>query len=267
MQIFGDGRFIGKTKSLFKTGALSMSLSRYSDHDWADWHCHENVYFAFILQGGNIEKRQEVKECTSGTMLFYHKHEPHCNASYQAKTKIFHLEIRDEWFLANRFEIPGASKKWALHDTSSRMLCGKILQECFIQDSFSTLSLDALVAQLLIHFFRGDVSDQPHPPLWVKEVTRMISELPIGELNLQRLSQLTQLHPATLSKSFPLYFHCHLGDYIRQVKVERSLSALADRTKAISDIALDYGFFDSSHYIKVFKALKGMTPSEFRKHI
>jgi transcriptional regulator GlxA family with amidase domain len=57
--------------------------------------------------------------------------------------------------------------------------------------------------------------------------------------------------------------------WIRQCRLDRCAADLLDvnqRHRPITDIALRYGFGDSAHFSRVFRAEFEQTPSEFRRH-
>jgi AraC family transcriptional regulator len=251
---------------LLQTEDYSISVSTYDAGDLSDWHCHENSFLAFILRGGNLEKRQQKEfHCQAGTLLFYPRYAPHRNAHYQGGTKILHLELMDRWFAQNGIEKQERAD-WHLQNVNASFLAGKIMEECSIHDQFSPASLSALLTQLLIQFARGETGSYAKQPRWVRILSEIIYELPVKDLSLPAMSRILDLHPVTLSKEFPAYFNCQLGDFIRKIKIERSISCLADRSMSISQVAFLFGFCDSSHYIKRFKEIKGVTPAEFRKN-
>ena len=48
-------------------------------------------------------------------------------------------------------------------------------------------------------------------------------------------------------------------------KRDKARKLLADTDKTISDIAEECGFYDQSHFIKMFARLRRQTPSEYRR--
>jgi AraC-like DNA-binding protein len=55
-----------------------------------------------------------------------------------------------------------------------------------------------------------------------------------------------------------------LGEYIRKLKIEKSLIFL-HKNDSLSEIAFDCGFADQSHFIRCFKENIGITPLKYRK--
>jgi len=52
--------------------------------------------------------------------------------------------------------------------------------------------------------------------------------------------------------------------HICEIRVRRATDALAHSSAALSQIALDSGFADQSHFTRVFSAIYGLTPARWR---
>lgn len=53
--------------------------------------------------------------------------------------------------------------------------------------------------------------------------------------------------------------------YVKQVRIQKAAELLLSTDRKISDIGMECGFQEMSYFAKTFRALKGYTPSEFRK--
>ncbi|WEK68093.1 MAG: hypothetical protein P0Y62_09415 [Candidatus Chryseobacterium colombiense] len=85
------------------------------------------------------------------------------------------------------------------------------------------------IHQLLLNVF-NQLSDQKRSsekkPLWVKHIDEILHEHFSEKLNLVELSKTLSIQPMHLSRDFQKYFQCNLGEYLRKLKVERSLPLL-----------------------------------------
>lgn len=70
---------------------------------------------------------------------------------------------------------------------------------------------------------------------------------------------------------FSALFHKTFGisfkNYLNRIRINKSILLLKNKSYSITDIAFELGFSSSSHYIKTFKKLKEITPSEFRRRV
>lgn len=122
------------------------------------------------------------------------------------------------------------------------------------------------VNQLLLHLFsqltrEREIKDKK--PLWVSRIHEILYENIAETLNLTELSKTLNIHPVHLSRDFHKYFHCNLGEYFRKLKVTQSMELL-HLSSSLTDIALECGFADQSHFIRCFKENIGTTPLKYR---
>lgn len=55
------------------------------------------------------------------------------------------------------------------------------------------------------------------------------------------------------------------SELLRQFRVQAACGMLRDRERPLADIATTCGFCDQSHFTKVFKEMRGVTPRQFRE--
>src|SRR3954447_7161366 len=87
------------------------------------------------------------------------------------------------------------------------------------------------------------------------------------ELSLETIS--ASIHSSTyeLSRKFKKEVGQTLTDYINTLRIKEALYIMENRNLSITDIAYMTGFNDVNYFTKVFKKLKGITPSTYRKQL
>jgi two-component system, response regulator YesN len=58
----------------------------------------------------------------------------------------------------------------------------------------------------------------------------------------------------------------HFREFLARRRVERAKELLRRQGRTITDVFLDVGFKDMTHFTRVFKRLEGQLPSDFRRH-
>ena len=53
--------------------------------------------------------------------------------------------------------------------------------------------------------------------------------------------------------------------YVTTIRINAARKLLISTDKLLTDIALETGFWDQSHFVKAFKAERGLTPSRYRR--
>ncbi|WP_026969380.1 chromate resistance protein ChrB domain-containing protein [Algoriphagus terrigena] len=107
-------------------------------------------------------------------------------------------------------------------------------------------------------------------PEWAKELKDIIQDQIDTNLSLslRELSESLNVHPSYLSREFSKYFDdLSFGDYIRKLRIEKSIILLDDPKHTLAEIAYLTGFSDQSHFNRIFKKYTGKNPSEYRKSL
>jgi AraC-like DNA-binding protein len=265
MQKFVAGSFLGKNIELLSIDGLRITQVDYPEDLTSDWHYHENAYFAFIQKGGSLERRKKGNiQCYPGLLLFYNDQEAHRNEKYKLKSRNVCLELQNEWFYDNQIDKNCLEGTFNIEDIATKMLFVKIIKEAIINDASSRLAIEGLLLQLYAEMIRNQRNVQQLPP-WLQIVCNFLNDNWNKKITIAEISRVADVHPITVSKEFPKFFNCTFGIYLRKIRLERSVALLKKASVPIDEVAVNCGFYDSSHYINTFKTLYGLTPSEYRK--
>lgn len=264
MKTLTRGTYLGTKVDSLEYDSIMISRAEYWNKEDQDWHCHENPFFAYFLKGENWEVRrtQQIK-CLPGTLLFYKPGEPHCNKNYTEGCKIFHIEIDNHWFDENNIDVTKLDVDVINHSMIKNTFTS-VMNEFSIRDELSETSIKSLIVYLFTVLSRACRHSHRVPP-WASKFSSLINDQLNTKPSLQTISKILHVHPVTLSREFPKYFHCSFGDYIRQLRVEKALPLLARKSIPIDSIALSCGFSDASNFIRTFRKVKGISPNVYRK--
>jgi AraC family transcriptional regulator len=97
-----------------------------------------------------------------------------------------------------------------------------------------------------------------------RRVRDYVSENLGGDIGLSELAHQVGLSPHYFSLLFKRAFGVSPHQYILSARIHRARRLLTERKMAISEIALELGFADQSHFSKVFKNFVGATPRRYR---
>ena len=117
---------------------------------------------------------------------------------------------------------------------------------------------------MLVQATRLDSRRDRNPPQWLRRAREVIHEQYSESLSLSSVAELVGVHPAHLAKMFRKHYGCTLGSYVRRLRLEHAAQLLAQSEKTLGTIALIAGFYDQSHFTKLFKLRFGATPADFR---
>lgn len=248
-------RYLGNNIHNYSSGGLTVSETAYHQKVFEGWHYHENHHITFIVKGGNLEQRKQTEmEARPGTVLWYNEGELHRNQHTQHPSRNINLEIEAS-FLAKHH----LSFSQLQHSPALKLSLLKIYQESKIGDQCSNASIETT----LLSLFGGERSKNTPP--WIIQLEDLLHSRWNENLSLQELSTLINIHPVTISKYFPRYFSCTLGEYMRKVKVEKAVDLIKQEQMSLTALAYHCGFFDQSHFIRAFKTYTGFRPKEYQQ--
>ena len=72
------------------------------------------------------------------------------------------------------------------------------------------------------------------------------------------------MHPGHLARVFRVKYGTSVGAYVRGLRLTWAAERLADSDDAIARIAYEAGFFDQSHFTRMFRRHFGFTPHAYR---
>ncbi|QEC66355.1 helix-turn-helix domain-containing protein [Panacibacter ginsenosidivorans] len=267
MKLLHTGQFHGQTNNTVFLNGLTLTDTEYTQ-DKVDWHYHQNAYFTFILQGNVIEgNKKEVFNCSAGDLLFHNWQEPHYNIKPRGFTRGFHIELQENWLQNLHFSLGNLTGSMNIKDPDLKLSLYKIFKETKINDQTSQLSIESLLLQVLKQIIKDVEMPSKKNPTWVTKIREILNETFCDKLTLSELSNSVGIHPSHLSRGFPIYFQCTIGNYIRKLKIQKSLTLLPKKNISLSAIAFECGFADQSHFIRCFKDMLGIAPFTYRKLI
>lgn len=99
----------------------------------------------------------------------------------------------------------------------------------------------------------------------VQTIIQYINENLRNELSIDEIASACYMSKYHMCRKFKDETGTTIGNYIKLQRIYLSKKLLADNESRISDIALEAGFSDTSHFTKVFSAEVGITPSQYKK--
>lgn len=263
MKILNRGEFFGvKKKAINHNGLLITENETFLKE--VPWHFHENAHFFYVLKGNvtEVNKKDNIF-CEPGTLIYQNWEEPH----YNKDASIVHslnVEIGKEWIAKFCLEENLLSGSLRLLNPAFRTIFKKMHRELFINDKFSLIAIEGLVLQSFAEIHRIVKITETAIPAWVDKAREYLNYEKTEPISLKHLAELIGVHPVYLSKAFPRYFHSTFGDYLRRNKIQKAISLMAGENYSFTEISYECGFSDQSHFIKCFKQIYGITPSEYK---
>ena len=248
------------------SNGLSFAEATYPLDFRMSTHAHEEAQIIFIITGTVLDerKRQTLLQ-EPATLIFLQPGELHGTKSPNG-FKSFQLNITPQWL--KRLHESATFENCPTRDRHPFpiRLALRMCREFRHRDKLTPLVLEGLLLQLL-----GEILRLPNEnrlgPRWLKRVTDLLHDQFTENLSLEFIADQVGIHPAHLSRTFRRHFMCTLGEYVRDLRIERAKHCLANSDASLCEIALAAGYSDQSHFSAAFKRSTGFTPRQFRKSL
>jgi two-component system, response regulator YesN len=99
----------------------------------------------------------------------------------------------------------------------------------------------------------------------IKLAKEYVKENYYREFSLDDISCKIGFNPSYFSKLFKVKTGQTFAQYRNQIRIENAKELLEKTNKSVTQVAMDVGFNDISHFIKIYKKSVGETPNEYRE--
>ena len=82
---------------------------------------------------------------------------------------------------------------------------------------------------------------------------------------IESLAQLSNASPSKFIRRFTEAMDIAPGQYILRTRTNAACRLLEDTDWNLATIAEQTGFYDLSHFTRIFKSIRGKTPGQYRK--
>lgn len=230
------------------------------------WHEHREASICFVVSGSYTERLAGVDtECAPRSMVFKPAVERHADQFGSQGGKCLLVEIAPGRLRAIEPASSVTRQPTLVRSARLGALGQRLYGEFADADAVTPLAVEGLVLEILAEASRA-CSDGPRgrPPAWLRRTRELLYENFSEPLTLSSVAHAVGVHPSHLARTFRAHYRRSIGAYIRHLRVEGASRELAETETPLAQIALRAGFFDQSHFSRVFKARTGMTPTQFR---
>lgn len=251
-----------KAFELSPEDSILAEVSSYIPNDGSDLeHFHSNAFLSFVIKGGGTMKSKSLAfERPPGNLIFSYAGELHQCTAKRFPTVNVNMEVGLELLRDNQLTEASVANS-IQKNPNAKPLMLKIYKEISYNDDCSSPSIKILLFDLIGNARRSE-NDRP---FWVGRIYELMNDRWNDSLSLEDLAQTAGVHPVTVSKYFRKYFGCTFGEYIRRIRIERSLSIIKNSSFSLTEIAYECGFYDQSHFSRTFQQLTGFSPKSYAK--
>ncbi len=261
-----SGSWYGDTLRENAVAGLLLTETAYRSGAKLPSHSHEQPYFCFVLKGAYTENYgRRARACQSLNLIFHPPDETHAN-HFHSDARCFNLQMSVAWMeRLGRHSIALPESAQFERGLLTR-LATRLYEEFRREEALSHLVIEGLMLELI-----GETCRQPTqrqmttPPRWLSQARDQLHEQFADRLTLTELAEAVGIHPVHLAREFRRFYGCTVGEYLRRLRVEFACRKIALTDQPLSEIAMAAGFFDQSHFTRLFKQQTGKSPKAYRR--
>ena len=256
----GESRLV-KTRQL---GDRRINVVFYPGGMRQERHRHNTASFSFVVFGRYEENIGcDVHSRFTSSLICHPAGESHA-VTFESDVRIVSIEFRGSADLKTASD--GLQLGSCHRNELVAWLGGRLSDELGRDDSSSNLAIDGLISELLAENSRGKVlAAEKKFAAWLCKARDFVHDNFQSELSLEDVAQTAGVHPAHLSRVFRQKMGCTVGQYVRGLRFEFACRQILATDRPLSDIALEAGFADQSHFNRIFRSRMAISPFRYRK--
>jgi len=266
MRVLPRGIYFGRNVRSREVAGLILTEKVHPVGERTPPHSHAQPYFCFVLEGSWEERSgSAARRCAPQTLIYHPPGDVHSDHFRTNPGRVFAIEMDSGWkdrmaTLSGLFKEPRVVESGAPAAVAMRLF-----DESRRNDSPSALVIEGLMLELLGSLARSRAGIASAPaPTWMRTTEEMLHARFRNPPSVREMASHGGVHPVHLARAFRARHGCSISDYVSRLRIEAACAALSTSVRTLSDIALDVGFFDQSHFTKVFHRIIGTTPARFR---
>lgn len=261
-----QGHFWGAVLRRRETGGVILTETRYRPGTRIPLHSHETAYVCYVRSGGYSETYDDrIRTCGARTVVFHPVGEVHAEVFGDREVRSFNIELTHRFVAAHPECEPLLEQQAAFRGEPLSGLARRLHNAFRDSDAGAPLAAESALAELLaqaVKQLRGLApAGVPH---WLERARAILHGRYLERVSLESVAREVGVHPVYLATAFRKHYGSSVGEYVRRLRVEFAARELGRPQSALADVAALAGFADQAHFTRVFKALMGLTPGEYR---
>lgn len=261
--------------SAISVGGITF-LRRYSDFSVAEVliphgapslrrHSHDRAQLHLVLEGAYTEDcRGQERILGPGAALFRPGGELHSNRFHNEVHGLL-IEIDAGAFarLLPGLDIAHPRYFPAYAFTDLCRLYDQEARDSEVRDH--VMKAVGLLLAARISFYSRRHQREKSPPVWILNAMGSVRARYTEDLRLSALAAELGVSPAHLALEFRAHTGKSVGEYLIAIRLQRAWEDVTRSSKPFMEIAVENGFYDQPHLIRLFKRNYGVTPAVLRR--
>lgn len=147
-----------------------------------------------------------------------------------------------------------------------QLLFSQLLDESFRKSQVKSKFMDYFLTCLLMEL-SGEFIEQENKDISeeISNIKNWIRSNYNQSITVAKIAELFHYNPDYLSNMFKKTAHISLKKYINEIRINEAKNILVSTSYSLKEIAFQCAFNDEKYFLKVFKQIEGVTPTEYKK--
>lgn len=253
-----------------------------------DWHYHDDYELFYPINGTGVRiVGDSIEYFNENELVLLGSKVPHLfkNEVEDSSSEVDYIIIKFKPVLINKFvdSVPEFSKVKSLLENArqgtifrqidSYLILEDLIRICESKGADRLILLISILSRLALIKEKSSLTSENFSLIGLESenedrlqrVINFIVENYMKEITLKELSEISCMTP----NSFCRYFKDRTGktafQFIREYRISRACQMIINTCKPLSQIYLDSGFNSLSSFNRVFKSIKGISSSEYKR--
>jgi AraC family transcriptional regulator len=234
-------------------------------------HTHENASFVVVLSGSYLTSADGAAPVCSGpTLIFNPAGTIHRDSFVLANGHFLAVSISDQSLRVamDWAALPTAATALASGDGLKTAL--RFVQQYGAPKLASYSTMEAMCWELLSTVSGVSLwpdKERLSPLSWIGRARELLHDRCSDALQIAEMAQQLGVHPVYFARAFRQAFRCTPGEYRMRCRLREAMALMRNAGVPLSDVALNAGFFDQSHFSTSFREHFGMSPQAYRRRL
>lgn len=146
-----------------------------------------------------------------------------------------------------------------------QLLFSQMLDESFKKSQVRSRFMDYFLTCLLMEL-SGEFKEQENKDISeeISNIKNWIRSNYNQSITVAKIAELFHYNPDYLSSMFKKTAHISLKKYINEIRINEAKNILVSTSYSLKEIAFQCAFNDEKYFLKVFKQIEGVTPTEYK---
>lgn len=231
-------------------------------------HTHANASFVFVVAGSYLTNANDAPPiCTTPTLIFNPAGTTHRDSFVLPNGRFLAVSISDESFRIATDGITLLSTATAFTSGDAIATALRLTKQCAGPGIHSFAMMEGLCWELLSNTTVTPLWPKRNLPSWLRNARELLHDQCADSPLMTEMAQQLGVHPVYFARAFRRVFRCTPAEYRMRCRLRKAMDLLRKAQLPLSDIALDVGFFDQSHFTRVFREHFGISPHAYRKRL